>query len=122
MEAKTTSYSSLMVFLISVARVTMASSATIPWSAKSAVATEEASMVPSGAMSTTPTLANWVPVEVRMVSPTMPVPLVSSAMAAWSEWEWPSMNTSMPVTFSSRSMERLPADSASMPRWPRAMM
>ena len=79
-------------------------------------------MVPSAAMSTTPTLSNWVPVEVRMVSPTMPVPLVSSAMSDWVEWEWPSMNTSMPVTFSSRSMERLPVDSASMPRWPRQMM
>ena len=82
----------------------------------------EASMVPSAAMSTTPTLSSLVPVEVRTVSPTMPVPLVSSAMSDWVEWEWPSMNTSMPVTFSSRSMERLPVDSASMPRWPRQMM
>ena len=74
-------------------------------------------------MVTTPMFSSLVPVEVRMVSPTLRSALVFSTISSSVEWEWPSMNTSMPVTLPSRSMERLAvvAVSSSIPRWPMQM-
>ena len=79
-------------------------------------------VMPSLLMTTQPMPASLVPVEVSRVSPTLPVPPVAAFTASRSEWEWPSMNTSMPLTAFSRSMERLPMDSLSMPRCPRQTM
>ena len=85
-----------------------------------------------------PTLASLVPVEVTRVlpgsaaimevSPVMTLPCsgrvsrvspAASATLSMVEWECPSMRTSMPSTAASRSTERLPLDSSSMPRWAR---
>ncbi len=71
---------------------------------------------PSAEMVTTPMLASFVPVEVMGLSP------AASLTSSRVEWEWPSMKRSMPSTASIRSMERLPLDSSSMPRWPRHTM
>ena len=78
-------------------------------------------MAPSS-MVTMPAVAASVPVEVSRVSPTLPVPPVAAFTSSRLLWLWPSMNTSMPVTSVSRSMERLGAVSLSMPRWPRQIM
>ena len=118
--AKVAPYSFSISARISAARAAGAESS---GTAMASVATVSVVISPS-LIVTTPMLLNFSPVEVTTVSPTLRSSLVTAAILSKVEWEWPSINRSMPVTLASRSMERLAlaAVSSSMPRWPRQMM
>ena len=66
---------------------TAASGVIMPSSTRALVLTLEASMVPSGVISTTPMFSSLVPVEVSRVSFTVAFSLVAATMSSRVEWE-----------------------------------